>query len=134
MPKLPIPTTYDAATRTISFTTTSFSNYAIASKAVTTGHTHTLTHIAAKAATATTVGNKEYWRCSECGKYFSDAAGKNEITLASTVIAATGTNSGTTSPQTGDEGLLWPWISLLLISLAGIVVTTVFVNRRKKAN
>ena len=61
-----IPTTYDAATRTISFTTTSFSNYAIASKTVATGHTHTLTHITAKAAMATTAGNKEYWHCSEC--------------------------------------------------------------------
>ena len=51
---------------------------------------HTLTATAAKDATCTEAGNTAYWYCSECGKYFSDAEGKTEITLASTVIPATG--------------------------------------------
>ncbi len=51
---------------------------------------HKLTHVAGKAATCTTAGNKEYWKCSECKRVFSDAEGKNEITQQSTVIAAKG--------------------------------------------
>ena len=31
-------------------------------------------------------GNIEYWICDECGKYFSEAEGKNEITVDDTVI------------------------------------------------
>ncbi|MBQ6266493.1 MAG: hypothetical protein IJK64_01830, partial [Clostridia bacterium] len=50
-------------------------------------HTN-LTHTAAVAATCTTAGNYEYWYCSGCQKYFSNAAGTTEITQASTVIDA----------------------------------------------
>lgn len=48
---------------------------------------HSLAKTAAKAATYSAAGNTEYYYCSECKKYFSDAAGTKEITLASTVIA-----------------------------------------------
>ena len=34
-------------------------------------------------------GNSAYWYCEECGKYYSDAEGENEIALADTVISAT---------------------------------------------
>ena len=51
---------------------------------------HKLTHTPAKAATCTEDGNIEYWYCDVCGKYFSDAGSKTEITLADTVIKATG--------------------------------------------
>lgn len=44
-----------------------------------------LTHAAAKEATTTAEGNIEYWFCSACGKYFSDAAGTKEISQADTV-------------------------------------------------
>ena len=47
---------------------------------------HKLNGVKAKAATHTSAGNTAYWVCSECGKYFSDADGKNEITKESTVI------------------------------------------------
>ena len=40
----------------------------------------------AKAATHLETGNKEYWYCDGCNKYFSDEAGTKEITLESTVI------------------------------------------------
>ena len=58
-----------------------------------TNHTN-LTHTAAKAATCTTAGNYEYWYCSGCRKYFSNAAGTTEITQASTVINALNHNWG----------------------------------------
>ena len=35
-------------------------------------------------------GNISYWTCTECKKYYSDANGDTEITLNSTIIAATG--------------------------------------------
>lgn len=53
---------------------------------------HTLTHHAAvapiydKTTNTMTPGNIEYWECSVCGKYFSDANGENEIALADTVV------------------------------------------------
>ena len=40
----------------------------------------------AKAATHLETGNREYWYCDGCNKYFSDEAGTKEITLESTVI------------------------------------------------
>ncbi len=42
-------------------------------------HTHSLVHHEAVDATHATKGNIEYWLCSGCGKYFSDAAGTTEI-------------------------------------------------------
>ena len=47
---------------------------------------HTLEHIPAKAATVTETGNEECWHCKDCGKYFSDENGENEIELDDTVI------------------------------------------------
>ena len=43
---------------------------------------HTLQKTDAKAATCTEDGNVAYWKCSVCGKFFSDAAGDKEITKA----------------------------------------------------
>ena len=48
---------------------------------------HNLEKIPAKAATVTENGNEEYWHCLDCGKYFADENGKNEIELADTVTA-----------------------------------------------
>ena len=55
-------------------------------------HEHELVFHAVAAPTCTEVGNSAYYQCSICGKCFTDAAGENEITLASTVIAALGHN------------------------------------------
>lgn len=49
----------------------------------TAAHTHTLTRVDAKSATCTEDGNTAYYVCGGndgCGKYFLDAAGKQEIT------------------------------------------------------
>ena len=53
-------------------------------------HTHHAVKIDAKEATATENGNIEYWYCADCGKYFSGEALTQEISLADTVIPATG--------------------------------------------
>ena len=48
---------------------------------------HNLEKVPAKFATVTETGNTEYWHCTDCGKYFADENGENEIELADTVIA-----------------------------------------------
>lgn len=53
---------------------------------------HTPTQIAAKAATCTETGIKEHYKCSVCGKLFSDSDGKIEI--ADTTIPALGHDYG----------------------------------------
>lgn len=51
---------------------------------------HKIVKVEAKAPTCTEDGNKEYWYCDRCGKYFSDEAGTTEINLEDVVIPATG--------------------------------------------
>ena len=62
------------------------------------GHTHTLTHVEAEAATCTEDGRTEYWQCDEgdnpCGRYFADEEGKVEIDRARTISKATGHTPG----------------------------------------
>ena len=53
---------------------------------------HSLISVAAKTATCTEDGNTAYYECSVCGAYFSDVTARTEITLADTVISATGHN------------------------------------------
>ena len=48
-------------------------------------HKHQLDHVEAKEPTTGADGNIEYWYCPICGKYFADANGDQEITLADTV-------------------------------------------------
>lgn len=55
-------------------------------------HTHKLVHTAKKDATCTESGNVEYWHCSDCSKYFSDAQGKSELSSQSLLTAALGHN------------------------------------------
>ena len=85
-----------------------------------------LKHVAAKAATAAAEGNTEYWTCTACGKYYSDAAATKEITKASTVIKKLVVASNT--PATGDDAAPALWVVLVLGSAAACAVLT----RRKK--
>ena len=55
------------------------------------GCTHAdMTFKSGKSPTCTEDGNVAHWYCTKCEKYFSNEAGTAEITLASTVIGATG--------------------------------------------
>lgn len=78
-----------------------------------TGKHADLQHFPAVAATTDADGNKEYWYCDGCGKYFADAAATREITRADTVTAklpqpttpptATPTAAPTTAPQAAEQ-------------------------------
>ena len=59
-------------------------------------HKHTLTKVDAVEATCTATGNSEYYKCTDadCGKFFSDAEGTEEIEKDSWVIAAKGHSYG----------------------------------------
>ena len=50
------------------------------------GHTHHMTPVAANPATCTEDGNKAYYVCSGCSKWFEDATGNVEITDHSSVV------------------------------------------------
>ena len=51
---------------------------------------HTIVSVSAVGAICEEAGNIAYYKCSACGKYFSDEAGKNEITADSVVVPAKG--------------------------------------------
>ena len=63
---------------------------ACAVAACTEEHVHTLKHYAAVSPTCAKAGNIEYWECTSCGKFYSDANAGTEITKEATVLAATG--------------------------------------------
>ena len=100
-----------------------------------------------KAATQLEEGNIEYYFCDGCGRYYKDAAGNEEITLAETVIeklkgnteANKTTNDSSVQkgksddkaiPSTGDSENLYMWLTFVL--MAGIVLTGTEVIRRKQ--
>ena len=49
---------------------------------------HTLSYHEAVEATCTEKGNKEYWECSFCGKYFSDESATTELDKSEIVVPA----------------------------------------------
>ena len=66
--------------------------------------THNLQKVDYKAPTCTEPGNKEYWYCENCGKYFFDENGANETTSKQTVIPATGHNWGEPEWNWSEDG------------------------------
>ena len=76
-----------------------------------TGKHADLQHFPAVAATTDAEGNKEYWYCGGCGKYFADAAAAREITRADTVTAKlpqpttppTATPTAAPAPQAAEQ-------------------------------
>lgn len=92
-----------------------------------------LTHVDAKAATAESAGNIEYWHCEKCGKYYSDAKAAHEITLEQTVIEKLpGKEAIKDLPKTGDDSRVALW--LLLLAVSGGVLLKNLADRRKNAD
>ena len=63
-------------------------NEVLEAQAVVPAKGHSMTKTEAKAATCTEAGNNEYYTCGNCGKFFSDEAGKTEIAKDSWVTDA----------------------------------------------
>lgn len=127
---------------------TTLSNYSSDTFFRSSTHNHNPVHVEAVSPTAVKPGNIEYWHCPDCGMYFKDAALKEVISKEQTVIAPAGEtkpgtsepeeissdtekNEATDNPQTGDSGNPSPWVSLLIVSIAGAVGTTIYSRKRK---
>ena len=54
---------------------------------------HSMVFVPAKEATTEAEGNKEYWYCTDCGKYFSDSEGENEISREDIIIPIIGADN-----------------------------------------
>ena len=87
-----------------------------------------LTHVPYKAATVYSTGNIEYWYCSGCGKYYLDANASSPIMQSFTVIPRL---SGGWGVRTGDDSDLTLWLTLLLLSGAGIGAAIVLGKRKR---
>ena len=83
-----------------------------------------LVKVEAKSPTQTQKGNITYWYCEACGRYFSDEALTNEISVEDTTI-----QPAAATPQTGDNGRLFLWGILMLT--AGSVMSVVICKKRK---
>ena len=86
-----LDSTYNRTTNQLQFQTDKFSVYAVLVSAETNNpaggtHTHTLTLVSAKDSTCTEAGNKAYYTCDGCDKWFEDAAGTIEITNHNSVV------------------------------------------------
>lgn len=55
-------------------------------RTITSPHTHSLTLVLAVPATCASAGNIEHYRCTVCGKLFSDSSGTSELTAADVTI------------------------------------------------
>lgn len=85
-----------------------------------------LRHVPMKEPTYWSKGNREYWYCADCGKYYLDAAATKEITQAETVLPSLRSSDG--NPKTGD--ILLPLLPLLLA--AGAMAIALPLALRKK--
>ncbi len=54
---------------------------------------HDLSKHEGTAPTCVAAGNKEYYSCADCGRLYTDDAGKNEVTLSDVTLAPTGVHS-----------------------------------------
>jgi len=72
---------------------TSYNDYTL-TVTLKTLHDHVIEPVAAKAPTCTENGNKSHFKCSVCGKLFSDAQGENEVSLTSVLLPALGYDWG----------------------------------------
>lgn len=68
---------------------------------------HDLQHVPAVPATKDKEGNIEYWKCTRCGKYFSDANGTNEIDEKSVVLPVSKLSSISWSEEPSTEEKTW---------------------------
>ena len=73
-----------------------------------------LVKVNGRPATPTQVGYVTCWTCEDCGRYFRDAAGTQEIRKEDASIGkaeAAGASGGVRSARTADEGAVGLWIA-----------------------
>lgn len=94
-------------------------------------HHTALIHVEAKEATTAAEGNRAYWYCDGCGRYFADATAAEEITKADTITAKLKDDLQKDPAKTGDSSNVLLWIALLFVSGSVMVGIKVF-NRKER--
>lgn len=92
-----------------------------------------LVKVNGRPATPTQVGYVTCWTCEDCGRYFRDAAGTQEIRKEDASIGkveAAGASSSVQSARTADEGAVGLWIAAA--SGAAMVLAGAAIRRRRR--
>lgn len=92
-----------------------------------------LVKVNGRPATPTQVGYVTCWTCEDCGRYFRDAAGTQEIRKEDASIGrveATGASGGVQSARTADEGAVGLWIAAA--SGAAMALAGAAIRRRRR--
>lgn len=92
-----------------------------------------LVKVNGRPATPTQVGYVTCWTCEDCGRYFRDAAGTQEIRKEDASIGkveAAGASGGVQSARTADEGAVGLWIAAA--SGAAMALAGAAIRRRRR--
>lgn len=92
-----------------------------------------LVKVNGRPATPTQVGYVTCWTCEDCGRYFRDAAGTQEIRKEDASIGkveATGASGSVQSARTADEGAVGLWIAAA--SGAAMALAGAAIRRRRR--
>lgn len=97
-----------------------------------------LKHIDETKATTTSVGNKEYWYCEECNRYYSDKDGLNEISKEDTIIERLKDDTATDNNKDNNvveiehkdtNPIIWAVVSIVGV---GIISGIILIIKRKR--
>lgn len=92
-----------------------------------------LVKVNGRPATPTQVGYVTCWTCEDCGRYFRDAAGTQEIRKEDASIGrveAAGASGSVQSARTADEGAVGLWIAAA--SGAAMALAGAAIRRRRR--
>ncbi len=86
-----------------------------------------LKHIEETKATTTSTGNKEYWYCEECNRYYSDKDGLNEISKEDTVIGrlkddATKDNNVVEIEHKDSNPIIWVVVPIVGVAIISVII------------
>lgn len=93
-----------------------------------------LKHFEETKATTTSTGNKEYWYCEECNRYYSDKDGLNEISKEDTIIErlkddTTKDNNVVEIEHKDSNPIIWVVVPIVVVAIiSGIIL----IIKRKK--
>lgn len=90
---------------------------------------HSICYIPEKAATDTAPGNRAYYLCQKCGRFFADEQGTQEILDHASVILPQLQRPAGSNPATGDESPLIPVAILMVLAAAGLIILVVIIKR-----
>ena len=93
-----------------------------------------LKHIEETKATTTSVGNKEYWYCEECDRYYSDKDGLNEISKEDTIIERlkddnTNKDDNNTIEHKDSNPIIWVVVPIVGVAIISGIILIIKRNR-----